>query len=95
MTKKQIRLNECAKAIMLKDVASYDIGETTGFPFDGYIKPNGHVGSASVVVPVDLEKNVTLLHQFLFGDEEYVPSETVKKCSKKIASDTGVSYSGE
>ncbi|MDE7207270.1 MAG: LCP family protein [Lachnospiraceae bacterium] len=80
---------------LLKDIASYDIGETTGFPFDDYIKPNGRVGNASVVVPVDLEKNVTLLHQFMFGDEDYEPSETVKKCSKKIASDTGVSYSGE
>lgn len=80
---------------LLKDIASYKIGETTGFPFDGYIKPNGRVGSASVVVPVDLEKNVILLHQFLFGDEDYEPSETVKKCSKKIASDTGVSYNGE
>ena len=80
---------------LLKDIASYEIGETTGFPFDGYIKPNGRVGSASVVVPVDLEKNVSLLHEFLFDDSDYEPSETVKKCSKKIASDTGVSYSGE
>lgn len=80
---------------LLKDITSYNIGETSGFPFDDHIKPNGRVGSASVVVPVDLEKNVILLHQFLFGDEDYVPSETVKKCSRKIASDTGISYSGE
>lgn len=80
---------------LLKDIASYDIGETTGFPFEGYIVPNGRVGSASVVVPVDLDKNVTLLHEFLFDEADYVPSETVKKCSKKIASDTGISYTGE
>lgn len=80
---------------LLKDIGSYEIGETTGFPFDEYMKPNGRVGSASVVVPVDLEKNVSLLHEFLFDDSDYEPSETVKKCSKKIASDTGVSYSGE
>ena len=80
---------------LLKDIASYDIGETTGFPFEGYIVPNGRVGSASVVVPVDLEKNVTLLHEFLFDEAGYAPSETVKKCSKKIASDTGISYTGE
>ena len=80
---------------LLKDIASYDIGETTGFPFEDYIVPNGHVGSASVVVPVDLEKNVSLLHEFLFGEENYEPSDTVKKCSKKIASDTGISYNGE
>ena len=80
---------------LLKDIASYDIGETTGFPFEDYIVPNGHVGSASVVVPVDLEKNVSLLHEFLFADETYEPSDTVKKCSQKIASDTGISYNGE
>ncbi len=80
---------------LLKDIASYDIGETTGFPFEDYIVPNGRVGSASVVVPVDLEQNVILLHKFMFGDEDYEPSETVKKCSKKIASDTGISYKGE
>lgn len=80
---------------LLKDIASYDIGETTGFPFEDHIVPNGRVGSASVVVPVDLEKNVSLLHEFLFGEENYEPSDTVKKCSKKIASDTGISYNGE
>jgi len=80
---------------LLKDIASYEIGETTGFPFEDHIVPNGHVGSASVVVPVDLEKNVSLLHEFLFGDEAYEPSDTVKKCSQKIASDTGISYNGE
>ncbi len=80
---------------LLKDIASYDIGETTGFPFEEYMVPNGHVGKASVVVPVDLEKNVTLLHGFLFDDDDYVPSDTVKKCSQKIASDTGISYKGE
>ena len=80
---------------LLKDIASYDIGETTGFPFEDHIVPNGRVGSASVVVPVDLEKNVSLLHEFLFDEENYEPSDTVKKCSKKIASDTGISYNGE
>lgn len=80
---------------LLKDIASYDIGETTGFPFEDHIVPNGHVGSASVVVPVDLEKNVSILHQFLFGEENYEPSDTVKKCSQKIASDTGIRYNGE
>ena len=80
---------------LLKDIASYEIGETSGFPFDEYMVPNGRVGKASVVVPVDLEKNVTLLHEFLFDDDDYVPSETVKKCSKKIVSDTGISYNGE
>lgn len=80
---------------LLKDIASYEIGEQTGFPFEDYIQPAGRVGKASVVVPVDLEKNVSLLHEFLFDEAGYEPSGTVKKCSQKIASDTGVSYNGE
>lgn len=48
-----------------------------------------------MVIPVDLEKNVSLLHEYLFNDASYEPTDTVKKCSEKIASDTGVSYSGE
>lgn len=80
---------------LLSDITSYQIGETAGFPFNDYVKPNGVVGSASVVVPVDLTKNVELLHEFLFGEENYTPTDTVKKCSQKIASDTGVSYNGE
>lgn len=79
---------------LLKDIAQYEIGETTGFPFEGNVKV-GRVGKASVVIPVDLEQNVKLLHEFFFDEEtDYSPSDTVKKCSKKIAADTGVSVSG-
>jgi len=41
-------------------------------------------------VPVDLEANVTKLHKEVFGDEDYVPSETVKSISDKIKTKTGV-----
>ena len=37
----------------------------------------------------DLEKNVIELHQYLFGDYDYVPSNTVKGYSAYIAQDTG------
>lgn len=80
---------------LLSDITSYQIGETAGFPFNDYVKPNAFVGKASVVAPIDLEKNVTLLHEFLFDETDYTPTDTVKKCSQKIASDTGVSYNGE
>ena len=79
---------------LLSGIASYEIGETASFPFDGYVQ-TGRVGQASVVIPVDLTKNVSVLHEFLFEEQNYIPSDTVKKCSQKISSDTGVSYSGE
>ena len=80
---------------LLSGIASYQIGETAGFPFNDHVKMNGRVGDASVVVPIDLTKNVTLLHEFLFDESAYEPTDTVKQCSQKIASDTGVSYNGE
>lgn len=43
-----------------------------------------------MVVPCTLESNVIELHQFLFGDEEYTPSDTVLANSKKIINDTGM-----
>ncbi len=35
------------------------------------------------------------LHKFLFGDENYTPSDMVKKISAKIASDTGLYKEGK
>lgn len=68
-------------------VFNYSLGETTGFPFEKNTITLGSKGN--VVAPCDLASNVTQLHVFLFGDEEYVPTETVKKNSEKIINDTG------
>ncbi len=42
------------------------------------------IGKRDCVVPVTLESNVIRLHQFLFDDESYEPSDTVKEISKQI-----------
>lgn len=109
VTLNPVKLNDIANAVfpnvstsldmteigaLLADIASYEIGETSGFPFAEY-RQGGYVGSAAVVIPVDLTKNVSLLHEFLFNETDYEPTDTVKKCSQKISADTGVSYSGE
>lgn len=71
------------------DIAKYNIADTIGFPFD---KTTTDVsGAGNVVVPVTLESNVTQLYEFLFGEENYVPSLTVQNISKKVAADTGIS----
>ena len=71
-----------------KDGLSYNIVDTTGFPFD---VQTGSVGSAgSCVIPVDMEKNVSQLHKYLFNVDNYQPSETVAKISDRIKNDTGV-----
>ena len=69
-------------------IFNYKLGETGGFPFSKNSTTLGSKGS--VVVPCTLESNVIELHQFLYGDEEYTPSDTVIANSKKIINDTGM-----
>ena len=70
------------------DALSYNIVGTTGFPFDVVTDSVGSAGSC--VIPVDMEKNVTQLHKYMFETENYTPSETVSKISDKIKNDTGI-----
>ena len=74
---------------LLGSIGKYNIVASDGFPFESN-RDTGRVGSkGSCVIPVNLEENVVLLHEFLFDDEEYTPSEMVKNCSNKVSSDTG------
>ncbi|NLK79062.1 MAG: LytR family transcriptional regulator [Clostridiales bacterium] len=72
---------------MAGDMTKYHMGENTGFPFDKESTNLGKLGS--VVVPVDLENNVIQLHQFLYANESYTPSQTVKDLSKTVHDSTG------
>ncbi len=74
---------------VLGEVANYSVTATDGFPFED-TRTTGTLGSkGSCVIPVNLETNVIKLHNFLFEQEEYTPSEQVKSYSAKISSDTG------
>ena len=76
-----------------KNISKFHLGETTGFPQargNANIKKKG-----DVVVPATLESNVKKLHEFLYGNTDYTPSETVKKISAKIASDTVIYKEGQ
>ncbi len=64
---------------------SYEIGETTGFPFTHRTSQDGN----SNEVPVTLESNVDQLHTFLFENEEYTPSVDVIERSDYIINRTG------
>ena len=68
-------------------VFNYSLGETIGFPFEKNTTTLGNKGS--VVVPCDLESNVKQLHVFLYDDNEYAPTDTVKNNSAQIVNDTG------
>lgn len=73
---------------MGRNITKYHITETTGFP-----NARGEVTfsrKGACVIPQTLEKNVTELHKFLFGDENYTPTPMVRSISQKIVSDTGL-----
>ena len=76
-------------ASLIKDVGKYNIVASDGFPF-ATNRETGKVGSkGSCVIPNNLEQNVVLLQEFLFGNTSYEPSTEVKNYSSKISSDTG------
>ena len=68
-------------------IAKYSIADTTGFPFEHQA---ANIAAGDCVVPVNLAANVTELHRYLFGEENYTPSQTVQEISNKIISDTGI-----
>lgn len=71
-----------------KDAFDYQLGETTGFPFDKTTDTLSKIGS--VVIPVTLDDNVKQLHQFFYGDADgYSPSSTVASISSKIVAKAG------
>ena len=81
---------------LVKDVAKYHMGETTGFPAaSGEAKIKIGSNKLSCVIPQTLESNVISLHNFLYGDEAYSPSSAVLEISAKIASVTGLSSEAE
>lgn len=74
---------------VLSEIGRYTIVDNDGFPFEKY-RTTGTVGSkGSCVIPLDLERNVSELHKFLFSEDDYEVSYEVKEFSKKVAKDTG------
>lgn len=69
------------------NVMDYELVDTQGWPF---MLTTTSVGSkGDVVVATDLETNVSLLHRYLFEDEDYTPSNTVQGLSDEISYETG------
>lgn len=77
---------------MALNITKYKLGETTGFPM---ARGDANINGAACVVPATLESNVIMLHKFLFADEVYTPTDSVKKISAKIASITGIYKEGQ
>ena len=81
---------------MAKDVKKYHLGETMGFPAArGEQRIKIGRDNLSCVIPQTLVSNVTSLHSFLFGEENYTPSSTVQTISKKISDTSGLYNAGK
>lgn len=70
---------------MARSLMGYEIEKTTGWPFSMLPKdvyPNGE--KCDALIPVTLSSNVTQLHEFLFDESSYTPSDTVQEISNDI-----------
>lgn len=68
---------------LAKDIFSYRITDSVGFPFE---KTTDKINKVSYVLPINLLENVKQLHEYLFNETEYVPSNTVTAHSEYIQS---------
>lgn len=73
---------------LAKGIFDYTMSDTKGFPLS--YQPVDHPSKGSILVPADLITNVSELHYFLFGTENYVPSQKVQDISNQITNETGV-----
>ncbi len=72
---------------LLPDLLSYNVTDSEGWPYE----TRGITLNLWYGIPVTLEENVKQLHENLFGEENYEPSETVKSISNQIIQKTGYS----
>ena len=71
---------------MAQNIGDYNITETGGFPWQRGEAIIGKRGD--MVIPATLESNVRYMHEFLFGDKDYTPSDAVLRYSQKIKEDS-------
>jgi LCP family protein required for cell wall assembly len=79
--KVQTNLTTSELLSLATDVFSYNIVDQVGFPFE----PDAHTyHKVSYVFAVNLQANVSKLHEFLFSEVGYLPSSTVQEYSTYI-----------
>ena len=83
MVKTSVSKTEILK--MIPAMIGYGIDETTGFPQDYKFS----TVKGSVIVPTTLESNVLKMHQFLYGNTNYTPTEDVLNKSAQITTIAG------
>lgn len=70
---------------LMPSATSFKITDSIGWPYE----TQGITLDRWYGIPITLESNVTRLHQEVFGENNYTPSETVKTISNNIVTKTG------
>ena len=83
MVKTSVSKTEILK--LIPAMIGYSIDETTGFPQDYKFA----TVKGSVILPTTLDSNVLKLHQFLYGNTNYTPTQDVLNKSAQIAAIVG------
>lgn len=70
---------------LLPSAPNFKITESLGWPYD----TKGKTMDRWYGIPITLESNVTRLHQEVFEQKDYSPSDTIKQISNDIIAKTG------
>ena len=76
---------------MLMDLTSYNIGDNNSWPYE---YAGAMLGGVSYDVPVTLKSQVVALHEKLFGQENYEPTEGVQAINERVKYESNY-YGGE
>ena len=69
---------------MIPVFIDFELGETKGFPFTYDFPKSSLTNGESALAVGGLSYNVSKLHEFLYGDKDYKPSEHVEKLDEKL-----------
>ncbi len=77
---------------LAQGITKYNIAETGGFP---WARGDANIpGKGACVIPTTLESNVKMLHELLYGDDDYEVSSALLGYSEKIKQDSNLYKEG-
>ena len=73
---------------MALSISNYNMGETVGFPFYNHSVETWRKPGDWPMFAMNLQNNVSQLHQFFYESEAYTPSTTVQQISATLQNET-------
>ena len=86
-------MSESEMIDLAKNIRSYKLDKTAGFPFQYQYYSSDTKGSC--IAPEDLTGNVAALHRYLFGLQDYTPTTAVQRISNTVSNETGYFSNGK